>query len=383
MADAVSEARLTLPNVPVWEDGDWEALPALDRDLTVDVCVVGLGGSGLAAVLEARSLGASVAGIDAGIVAGGAAGRNGGFLLAGIADFHHDAVRAHGRERAVALYRLTMEEIERIAAETPEAVRLTGSLRIAASEEEERDCRVQLEVMREDALPAEWYEGREGTGLLIPTDGVFHPLRRCRSLARKAIAAGSQLFEHTPAIELSGNEVRTPAARIKCGSVIVAVDGKLARLVPELVPRVRDARLQMMATAPVPTLRLTRPVYMRWGYDYWQQLEDGRLVFGGFRDAAMEEEWTDSGEPTARIQELQERFLRDRLGIREPITHRWAATVSYSADDLPILEEVRRNVWVAGAYSGTGNVVGALCGRALGRLALGSTAPIAELLRRR
>lgn len=122
---------------------------------------------------------------------------------------------------------------------------------------------------------------------------------------------------------------------------------------------------------------------MRWGYDYWQQLEDGRLVFGGFRDAAMEEEWTDSGEPTARIQELQERFLRDRLGIREPITHRWAATVSYSADDLPILEEVRRNVWVAGAYSGTGNVVGALCGRALGRLALGSTAPIAELLRRR
>jgi hypothetical protein len=37
-------------------------------------------------------------------VAGGAAGRNGGFLLAGLAAFHHDAVAAHGRARARALY---------------------------------------------------------------------------------------------------------------------------------------------------------------------------------------------------------------------------------------------------------------------------------------
>jgi glycine/D-amino acid oxidase-like deaminating enzyme len=49
--------------------------------------VIGLGGSGLAAVLEARSLGLSVIGIDAGMVAGGAAGRNGGFLLEGTASF--------------------------------------------------------------------------------------------------------------------------------------------------------------------------------------------------------------------------------------------------------------------------------------------------------
>ena len=368
------------PNLPVWDDGGWKGLPALDQDLTADVCVVGLGGSGLAAIREVRALGASVVGIDAGIVAGGAAGRNGGFLLAGIADFHHDAVDQHGREKAVALYHLTIDEIARMAAETPDAVRLTGSLRIAASEDEERDCRLQLQVMREDALPAEWYDGAEGTGLLIPTDGVYQPLRRCRSLARQAIGEGAQIFEHTTAIEIAGDEVRTPAARVKCEAVIVAIDGNLGRVLPELEPRIRNARLQMLATAPVSDMRLTRPVYTRWGYDYWQQLEDGRLVFGGFRDTAIEEEWTDSGEPTARVQSLQERFLRERLGVTAPITHRWAATVSYSVNGLPILEEVRRRVWAAGAYCGTGNVVGALCGRALGRLALGYPAPIAELL---
>jgi len=66
--------------------------------------------------------------------------------------------------------------------------------------------------------------------------------------------------------------------------------------------------------------------------------------------------------------------------VRAPITHRWAATVSYSATGLPVLEEVRPGVVATGAYSGTGNVVGALCGRAAARLALGERAEMADLL---
>lgn len=376
----VAGTQAGMANRPVWDEGGWDPLPALDGDVAADVCVVGLGGSGLAAVHELLAQGASVAAIDAGAVAGGAAGRNGGFLLAGIADFHHDAVARFGRSRAVALYRLTMDEIPRVARETPEAVRLTGSLRIAASEDEVRDCRAQLDQMRADRLPAEWYDGAEGSGLLIPTDGVYQPLLRCRALARDAVARGARLFEQTPAAEITGGEVRTPNARVRCDAVIVAVDGALQRVLPELEPRVRSARLQMLATEPTHEVCLTRPVYTRWGFDYWQQLRDGRLVLGGFRDVVEQDEWTDSSEPTARVQELQEGYLRDQLGVRAAITHRWAATVSYSTSGLPILEEVRPRVWALGAYSGTGNVVGAMCGRAAARLALGREDPLAALV---
>lgn len=368
-------------NVPVWEDAAWEGLPALAEDLVADVCVVGLGGSGLAAVHELLDRGARVVGVDAGAVAGGAAGRNGGFLIAGLAEFHHDAVARFGRKRATGLYRLTMEEIERIASETPQAVRLTGSLRIAASDEEELDCRLQLDAMRADALPAEPYEGEEGRGLLISTDGVYHPMHRCRTLARDAVARGARLFERSAAENISGTEVRTATGRVRCGAVVACIDGALARMFPELSTRVRSARLQMLATAPTDAVRLRRPVYTRWGYDYWQQLPDGRLVFGGFRDVAEQEEWTDAAEPTTRVQELQERFIREKLGVHEEITHRWAATVSFSNSGLPILEEVRTAVWAAGAYSGTGNVLGALCGRAAARLSTGERAEIADLLR--
>lgn len=352
----------------MWDDAPWRGFAALRGDVVSDVCVIGLGGSGLAAVQELRELEQDVVAVDAGRVAGGAAGRNGGFLLAGVADFHHDAVTRHGREQAVALYQRTLREIARIQHDTPDAVRLDGSLRIAASAAELDDCRAQLEVMRQDGLPVEWYEGIEGRGLRIPTDGVFQPLRRCRALAQMVVANGARLFEHTTAIDIAGNVVQCAEGTIRCGAVIVAVDGRLERLLPELQGRVRTARLQMLATAPTDEIRSPFAVYTRDGYEYWQQLADGGIALGGMRDRGGEGEWTDVAEPAEPVQSMLESWLREKLGVSAPITHRWAGAVGYTADGLPVFDEVRPGVWAIGGYSGTGNVVGAICGRAAARM---------------
>ena len=71
--------------------------------------------------------------------------------------------------------------------------------------------------------------------------------------------------------------------------------------------------------------------------------------------------------PTAVVQGALEQRLRERLGVDAPITHRWAASVSYTADELPIVRDVRDGVWAIGGYSGTGNVIGSLLGRGLAR----------------
>jgi gamma-glutamylputrescine oxidase len=65
--------------------------------------------------------------------------------------------------------------------------------------------------------------------------------------------------------------------------------------------------------------------------------------------------------------------------VHAPVTHRWAASVSFSTTGLPVLEEVRPRVWAAGGYSGTGNVIGALCGRAAAELALGAESALGEV----
>lgn len=370
-----------MSNRPVWEYEGWTALPRLEGEVEADVCVVGLGGSGLACVRELLALGRRVVGIDAGPVACGAAGRNGGFLLAGTYHFYHDAVERYGRERARRLYLLTLEQLGRMAAETPDAVRRVGSVRVAGSPEEEEDCREQMEAMRADGLAVLPYEGPEGHGLLIPDDGAFNPLLRCRTLAKIAAGEGARLFENSPAVQISGTEVETEHGRVRCGAVVVAVDGRLESVLPELSGRVRTVRLQMLATAPTDEVRIPRPVYARWGYEYWQQLPDGSIALGGFRDHGGEEEWTHAGEPSGTVQQHLERFLREGIGVRAPITHRWAACVGYTEDGLPVMEEVRPGVWAIGGYSGTGNVVGAVCGRAAAQLAVCGKSELADAFR--
>lgn len=367
--------------VPVWEDGAWTPLAALHGDVEVDLCVVGLGGSGLAAVQCLLQLGQRVAAVDAGMIGGGAAGRNGGFLLAGVPAFYHDAVARFGRERIRALYLKTIAELDRMTTETPSAIRRVGSLRIADDAAELIDCEAQLAVMQRDGLAAERYEGMEGRGILIPTDGAFNPLLRCRLLAKRALADGALLFEQSRATSITGRLVRAGNGTIHCQRVIVAVDGGLEMLLPELAPRVRSARLQMLATEPVTSLDLPRPVYQRYGYEYWQQLPDRRIALGGLRDRAGDSEWTDRAEISGPLQLGLEAILRDQLHVTAAITHRWAGVVGYSASGLPVVDQVRPDVWAVGGYSGTGNVLGALCGRGVAEMAvLGKSALLSELI---
>jgi gamma-glutamylputrescine oxidase len=283
-----------------------------------------------------------------------------------------------GQETAKALYKLTLEQINRMQMQTPDAVRRVGSLRIGLSPEELEDCTAHLKALQADGFTAEAYDGPEGAGLLIPTDGAFQPLKRCRILAGKASKRRAELFENSPVREIRqvGDtlEILTPHGTVRCAHAIVAVDGKLEQLLPELSGRLRSARLQMLATTPTREVRILRPVYARWGLEYWQQLEDGSIALGGFRDAGGSAEWTKDSKPSRIVQEKLEAFLRSHIGVNAAITHRWAANVSYTDSQLPVAEEVRPRVWALGGYNGTGNVVGALLGRAIAeRIARGQS----------
>ncbi|HEY4301787.1 MAG TPA: FAD-binding oxidoreductase [Candidatus Didemnitutus sp.] len=369
-------------NSPIWEDAPGPVLPRLQGTQRADVVVVGLGGSGLSALEELRRRGIEAVGLDAGTVGGGAAGRNGGFVLAGLAKFFDETVGQCGPVLATAMYRATVDEIARWAGEWPELVRVTGSLRIAADADEEAQCHRHLTALEKAGLPGSAYRGPEGTGLLLPTDGVTQPLQRVRALAGRLRRDGVRLYENSPVRRLLAGQVITDEGTILCDSVIVAVDGRLEAIFPELTGRVRTARLQMLATAPAPEVHFFRPVYWRHGYEYWQQRPDGCLALGGFRDHALEQEWTSAAEPTELIQGLLERFLREKLGVRAAVTHRWAASVGYTPDGLPVLDEVRPRIWAVGGYNGTGNIVGALSARAAATIVSGGRSEWAEMIER-
>ena len=372
----------------VWRSTAGDAgdeLPSLEAPTTAEVVVVGHGGAGLTAAALLAEAGVDVVALDAGGPGAGASGRNGGFLLAGLAEAHHEVRARLGRERATALYRLTADALSATAAAHPDAVRRTGSLRVSRSAGEDADIAAQLAAMREDGLAVEPYDGPEGRGLLFPHDAAFQPLVRARQLARRAAEAGARLAARTPVLAVGPGAATTPAGPVTATrGVLVAVDGGLEHLVPPLAGRVRAARLQMVATAPAHDVQLPRPVYARYGLDYWQQLPDGRVALGGGRDVGGEDEWAPrwpwhagTSEP---VQAHLERVLRDEIGTTAPVEHRWTGVVGFTPDSLPVLAEPAPGLVAVGGYSGTGNLVGPLCAAwAVDRL-LGRPNELAALL---
>lgn len=388
-----------------WDDDPavaWSRFPALDGPVTADACVVGLGGSGLAAIGDLLDRGLTVVGIDAGRIAGGAAGRNGGFLLGGPAQPVHEFADRFGADVAVDFYRQTLAEIDHLAALLgDDVVRRVGSIRLAglpaarggagdgvmtgavrdgsaeaARDAELADCEAQYVFMREHGLEVERYDGPLGTGLYFPRDAAMNPVRRAMGLVglyAGAAPARARLYEHSPALSIGSSGVVTPHGQVRANYVIVAVDGRLDVLLPQLAGRVRTTRLQMAATAPAAAV-LPCPVYANWGYDYLQQDAAGRIFAGGGRDRFADAEWTVDADPTAPVQDWIDTLIA-RIAPAASVTHRWAASVGYTPDLRPLVTEVEPRVVACGGYCGTGNLVGPIAARAAVARAVDGTVP--------
>src|SRR5207302_7830856 len=85
-----------------------------------------------------------------------------------------------------------------------------------------------------------------------------------------------------------GVRIATTRGELEAGAVLLATNAWLPQLIAGLP--VRPVRAQMLASAPWRTAVATRPVYAEWGFQYWRQLDDGRVLVGGFRNRAVDAE---------------------------------------------------------------------------------------------
>jgi gamma-glutamylputrescine oxidase len=318
---------------------------------------------------------------DARGIAEGASGRNGGFALAGGAARYDVARETYGAERAASYWRWTEEALDRMVEVGGDALRRTGSYRLAGDEEEREGIQLEHEALREDGFDAEWLEdvpggaaGRFHGAISHPRDCSIQPARFVRRLAALATAAGAEIREH---------EIVQGLDTLDAERVLVATDGYGHGLVPELADLIWPTRGQMVASEPLDRVLYDRPHYARQGFDYWQQLSDGRILLGGFRDVSILDELTDVEETTPAIQASLESFLHELAGEGVKVTHRWAGIFGLTQDMLPLVGPVPgRNgrVWVAGGYSGHGNVLGFACGDLVADAILGQESPQLELL---
>jgi gamma-glutamylputrescine oxidase len=360
-----------------WLEEPYASRPALEGTVRADVAVIGGGLTGVAAAWYLRERGASVAVVERGPLASGASGRNAGFLLAGTSQCYAMAVRSHGRERARTLWEVSrgnhdllrgLVEDERIDCQYARR----GSYTLALSANEADALGRSARMLGQDGLRADYLDDTDvarlfpgsgfTAGLFHPDDGEIHPVRFVRGLAAAAERRGARFFETTAvsALEHAADHVAlvTPGGRLEASMLLLASNAWTPLLHPFFDGAIVGMRGQMLATEPCPRRILPAPVYADFGFEYFRQLPDGRLLVGGGRRAALDAELTYAERPTPPVQSAIEAFFFSCFPeARElKITHRWAGIMGFSCDEMPSVGPIPGsvNVYAAAGYHGHG-----------------------------
>jgi gamma-glutamylputrescine oxidase len=378
---------------------DFAAQPALQGAVRADVCIVGGGYTGLSAALHLAQRGMSVIVLEAHRVGFGASGRNGGQVGSG-QRLDQDALEAAvGLADARRLWDFAQEAkdmVRGLIAAHDMPVRFHPGIAHACwTAGEVRDAHAYADKLRRD-YGYEQVEplSKDQIGRLIPS-GVFaggemdrgaghvHPLNYAIGLARAALAAGAVIHERSEVTAIThGNKpvVTTSGGSVTCDHLILACNGYMGSLEPQVAARVMPINNFILATERLGDRAaevLAEPVAVadtKFVVNYWRLSEDNRLLFGGGESYGYR--FPDI------IKTVRKPMLEVYPALRDvKIEHAWGGTLAITMTRNPCFLRVAPNVLSASGYSGHGVALATLAGRILAE-AVGGQAERFDLMAR-
>lgn len=384
----------------------WRRCARPPTTLDVGVCIIGAGICGVSAALALQKRNESFVILERHALASGASSRNAGFLMRGAACHYAEAIDLYGREAARDLWRFTEANLEGLRSEGCESLasyRRVPSMLLALnvggsgeawepSTEYAAENRASLErslgLMQEDGLDvgwivpgksetpqdSAWKSGRVACALVNPGDASINSYELMKLLAGKlkvhstiSAKAASPILENQEvfAIESEGAKtvVRTADFSVRCDRVLVATNAYTSLLLPQFEEIVLPRRGQMIGLA-ANGRTVAASYYANDGSEYFRQAADGTIVVGGCRTYFAEQEVGFEDRTTPNVQNALESFARAMLGYDKheplPITSRWAGTMGFSPDGLPLIGPIAPNspIWFCGGFTGHGMSMG-------------------------
>ena len=381
---------------PLWWAEPTHAFTPLEEDLNADVLIVGGGVTGITLAYTLAEQGVLVGLLEAGELAGAASGRNAGFLLAAPAEPYAERIALWGREGARAVLHVGRRTHQRVRQLVQTLgidcdYQQTGSLRLTRTPEETEDLRASLPELRHDGFPMREIPVSDAVpahavsafdaAFEVPEDGQFHPVRFLHALAEEAIRRGARLHVRTPvqSARWQGGlwEVQAGGHVARARTLVLATNAFTPRLLPHLSALIVPRRGQMLATAPLGHTITTRPVYAHWGYHYWRQTPQGRLVIGGWRELDFEGESGYESVITDKIQHAIEEGLRTLVPEPVPIEHRWAGIMGFARDGRPLVGwlDASHHLAICAGFTGHGMGLATACTQDLAELLSWKRAP--------
>jgi glycine/D-amino acid oxidase-like deaminating enzyme/nitrite reductase/ring-hydroxylating ferredoxin subunit len=360
----------------------------VDRDLTVDVVVIGAGITGLTAGLALASDGADVALFDAGDLCAGATG----YTTAKVTSLHgliyDELTRRHGAERAgtyAAANQMAIEHIAGLVAEHAIDCDWTRAPAYTYVSTADRTGEIEAEVTAATAagLPATLTIKTDlpydvAAAVRVDDQAHFHPRKYCLGLAQALSTAGGKLFTSSPVTNVEDNDagvtVEVAGHRVRADHAIVATllpildrGAFFARAHPErsyaIAVEIEPPGPEgMYISADSPT-RSIRPT-----------ADPTVLVVGGEGHAMGDEP------DTRRRYRVLESWARDTFKISRVLA-RWSTHDYRSVDRIPYvgpLTNGRRRVLTATGFGKWGMTNGTAAGRILADIVAGRANPWAS-----
>jgi gamma-glutamylputrescine oxidase len=373
-----------------------------------EVAIVGAGITGTATALALARAGVSVRVVEGRQIAAGASGRNAGFITSTTGEKYAAVVARYGRERARRLWTFHTHNARVAANLLGELDQLgwqcgyhpDGMLGLASDESELAEITASAALLNEDGWPTRLV-GREALprriqpaylgGIYHPGSGELQPARFVAGLALLAQQAGAILHEESPVISLTesdaGVTLTTTQGSVRAGKLVLATNAWLPHIAAMLGAQwlaqcIKPTRGQVIATEPIAEKIFPYPCSAHEGYQYWRQLDDGRLVIGGWRNTSFATEATLDETPNPAVQQHLDTFVHETLGLSGvEIAARWAGIMAFTPDGMPLIGRLpgSRHSYIAGGYAGHGNASALEASQIISELVQGREHPEADL----
>lgn len=356
-----------------------------------DVIVVGSGIVGLnaAIALKEASPNLKVTILERGSIPIGASTRNAGFACFGSISEVVSDVESIGYDRAVDLIQLRKKGLDtllnRVGTDNVDFMHQGGSEVFLNGEEHKfENCALHIDRLNADlrttfgdtpyARVDEQRIKLPGVSHLVghPNEGQLHPGKLVATLQKIAGLHGIRILTgvHVESLDENDNEVVLTAKRLKMTAkcVVVATNGFARQLLSEL--DIRSARNQVLMTEPLGKMPVRGCFHYNEGYVYFRDVGD-RLLIGGARHIAMEQETTDRFDITDDIMVWLADFVRAHLIPRDvKFEFQWSGILGIGDSKEPIIKKVSNRIVVGVRLGGMGVAIGALVGETAAKNAL-------------
>ena len=190
-------------------------------------------------------------------------------------------------------------------------------------------------------------------------EGYLHSGKLVQALLHTVQGMGVQVFTSTEvkSFERSGDvlHIATDTFQLQSQQLLFCTNAFTRQLLPlvDVVP----ARGQVLVTSPIDGLPWKGTFHSDEGFYYFRNLGN-RVLLGGARNLAFEEEQTMEMQTSDKIQGALERYLENvvlpKFKGRYSIEHRWSGIMAMGADKMPIVQELEPGVFCAVRMSGMG-----------------------------